>query len=78
MSGRARTPPAAGCWGLRTAALSRATRRVSAIVHGASIDPDDAIAELDRVTFGQVRDVAAAVSEDLAVSCVGPHDATDF
>lgn len=48
------------------------------IVHGASIDPDVAIGELDAVTFEQVREVAAAVSEDLAVGCVGPHDAGDF
>ncbi|HUA11135.1 MAG TPA: pitrilysin family protein [Solirubrobacteraceae bacterium] len=48
------------------------------IVHGASIDPDVAISELDEVTFEQVRDVAAGVSEELAVACVGPHDSADF
>ena len=59
----------------RAVASNAARRR---IVHGASIDPDVAIAELDNVTFEQVRDVAAAVSEELAVACVGPHEASDF
>ena len=49
-----------------------------AIVRGESIDPDAAIAALDEVTFEEVRDVAAAVTEDLAVACVGPHRAEEF
>jgi predicted Zn-dependent peptidase len=48
------------------------------IVFGESIDPDAAIAALDAVTFEQVRDVAAAVADNLAVACVGPHTAEEF
>jgi len=48
------------------------------IVFGESIDPDAAIAALDAVTFQQVRDVAAAVADNLAVACVGPHTTDEF
>jgi predicted Zn-dependent peptidase len=48
------------------------------IVFGESIDPDDAIAALDAVTFQEVREVAAGVADDLAVACVGPHAAEEF
>jgi len=48
------------------------------IVFGEEIDPDRAIAALDEVTFEQVREVAADVSENLAVACVGPHTAEEF
>jgi predicted Zn-dependent peptidase len=48
------------------------------IVHGENIDPDAAIAALDAVTFDEVREVAAGVSEGLAVACVGPHTAEEF
>jgi len=48
------------------------------IVFGEDIDPDAAITELDEVTFAEVRDAAAKVSEDLAVACVGPHTAAEF
>jgi predicted Zn-dependent peptidase len=48
------------------------------IVFGDSIDPDEAIARLDAVTFEEVRDVAASVSDELAVSCVGPHSSEEF
>jgi predicted Zn-dependent peptidase len=48
------------------------------VVFGQSVDPDDAIAVLDDVTLDQVRDVAADISEELAVACVGPHEASDF
>lgn len=48
------------------------------IVFGEEIDPDRAISALDEVTFEQVREVAADVSENLAVACVGPHTAEEF
>ncbi len=48
------------------------------IVFGESIDPDDAIAALDAVTFEEVREVAAGVADKLAVACVGPHSADEF
>jgi len=48
------------------------------IVFGESIDPDEAIAALDSVTFEQVREVAAGVADDLAVACVGPHGVEEF
>jgi predicted Zn-dependent peptidase len=48
------------------------------IVHSEDIDPDVAIAALDAVTYDEVRDVAAGVSERLAVACVGPHTADEF
>jgi predicted Zn-dependent peptidase len=48
------------------------------IVFGESIDPDEAIAALDAVTFDEVRDVAAGVADKLAVACVGPHTAEEF
>jgi predicted Zn-dependent peptidase len=48
------------------------------IVFGESIDPDEAIAALDAVTFEQVRDVAEGVADSLAVACVGPHTAEEF
>jgi predicted Zn-dependent peptidase len=43
------------------------------IVFGEDVDPDTTIALLDRVTFDQVRDVAARVADDVSVACVGPH-----
>jgi predicted Zn-dependent peptidase len=48
------------------------------IVFGESIDPDEAIARLDDVSFDEVRDAAASVSAELAVACVGPQSAEDF
>ena len=48
------------------------------ITFGDSIDPDAAIAALDAVTYQRVRETAAAVSEQLAVACVGPHSADEF
>ena len=49
-----------------------------AIVRGESIDPDAAIAALDAVTYEEVREVAAAVADNLAVACVGPHAVEEF
>lgn len=48
------------------------------IVFGEQVDPDAAIAALDAVTIEQVREVAADVSEELAIACVGPHTAEEF
>jgi predicted Zn-dependent peptidase len=48
------------------------------IVFSESIDPDDAIAALDAVTFDEVREIAAGVADNLAVACVGPHSADEF
>src|SRR5688572_5463903 len=48
------------------------------VVHGQEIDPDAAIAVLDRVTFEQVMDVARGISEGASVACVGPHDESEF
>ncbi len=60
-----------------TGAVARhaATR---SIVSGSPIDPDAAIAELDSVTFEEVREVAAGVADTLAIACVGPHDPEEF
>jgi predicted Zn-dependent peptidase len=48
------------------------------IVFAQEIDPDAAIAALDSVTFEEVREVAAGVTEDLAIACVGPHTVDEF
>jgi len=48
------------------------------IVYDATIDPDDAIEAIDSVTFAEVREVAAGITESLAVACVGPHEASEF
>ena len=42
------------------------------------IDPDRTIALLDEVTFEDVAQLAAGVSEEPAVACVGPHTAEEF
>src|SRR5215207_8086928 len=48
------------------------------VVFGQDIHPDAAIKALDDTTFEQVAEVARAVSEDLSVACVGPHDQGEF
>jgi predicted Zn-dependent peptidase len=48
------------------------------IVFGQDIDPDEAIAALDRATFDEVAEVARGISEDASVACVGPHDTSEF
>jgi predicted Zn-dependent peptidase len=48
------------------------------VVFDEDVDPDVAIASLDAVTFEQVREVAAEVADELAVACVGPHEAGEF
>ncbi len=48
------------------------------IVFGETIDPDEAIAALDAVTFTEVQEIAAGVADNLAVGVVGPHEAGEF
>ncbi len=48
------------------------------IVYGETIDPDVAIAALDAVTYDEVREIAAGITDELAVACVGPHTAEEF
>jgi predicted Zn-dependent peptidase len=48
------------------------------ILYGEPVDPDDVIARLDAVTKDQVAEVAAGISEELSVACVGPHTAEEF
>jgi predicted Zn-dependent peptidase len=48
------------------------------ILFGETIDPDEAIATVDAVTFEEVREIAAGVADDLAVGVVGPHEAGEF
>ena len=50
-----------------------------AVVFGEDIDPDAAIDLVDQVTFDEVDAAARSVNpEELAVACVGPHDAEEF
>jgi len=49
-----------------------------AIVFREDVDPDVAIRALDAVTFDEVREVAAAIPDELAIACVGPHVASEF
>ena len=44
------------------------------VVFGQDIDPDEAIAALDRTTFEQVSEVARGISDAASVACVGPHE----
>ncbi len=48
------------------------------IVFGEEIDPDRVIELLDSITLDEVKDIAARVSDDAAVACVGPHETGDF
>jgi predicted Zn-dependent peptidase len=48
------------------------------VVFGQDIDPDGAIAAVDETTLDAVREVAAGISTELSVACVGPHTAADF
>jgi predicted Zn-dependent peptidase len=50
-----------------------------AVVFDEDIDPDAAIDLVDQVTFDEVDAAARSVNpEELAVACVGPHDAEEF
>ena len=44
-----------------------------AIVYGEDVDPDAAIEMLDAIELDEVTQVAAGISQELAVACVGPH-----
>src|SRR3954469_8816351 len=48
------------------------------VVFGQDIDPDEAIAALDRTTLADVNTIAQGISEDLSVACVGPHETSEF
>ncbi len=48
------------------------------VVHAYTVDPDQAIAALDETTLDAVREVAAGISEELSVACVGPHAEDEF
>ncbi len=48
------------------------------VVFSQDIDPDEAIAALDRTTLDDVNTVAQGISEDLSVACVGPHEESEF
>jgi predicted Zn-dependent peptidase len=43
------------------------------ILYGEDVDPDTTIALLDKVTFGEVAEVARRVPEEASVAVVGPH-----
>ncbi len=43
------------------------------VVYGEQADPDEAIKLLDEVTHEEVAAVAASISEEFSVACVGPH-----
>jgi predicted Zn-dependent peptidase len=49
-----------------------------AIVYGENVDPDRTIELLDRVTYDDVREVAAGVADELSVAVVGPHTVTEL
>ena len=55
-----------------TGAVARQAAQ-QAIVYAEDPDPDAVIELLDRVTFEEVREVAAAIPEELSLACVGPH-----
>jgi predicted Zn-dependent peptidase len=48
------------------------------VVFGQDIDPDEAIAALDRTTLDEVTEVARGISVEASVACVGPHETADF
>jgi predicted Zn-dependent peptidase len=49
-----------------------------AIVYGEEVDPDSSIERLDKVSFEDVRTVAAEIEDRLSIACVGPHTADEF
>jgi len=44
-----------------------------AIVYHEDVNPESAIELLDRVTYDEVREVAAAIADELSIAVVGPH-----
>ena len=55
-----------------TGAVARYAAQQS-IVYGETVDPDASIDLLDAVEPAEVIEVAAGISQELAVACVGPH-----
>jgi predicted Zn-dependent peptidase len=49
-----------------------------AIVRRETVDPDDAVAALDSVSFDEVVAVARGIPTEPVVACVGPHDVEEF
>jgi predicted Zn-dependent peptidase len=49
-----------------------------AVVFDQDVDPDSSIAALDAVTFEAVKEVAAGISTEFSVACVGPHSVSEF
>jgi predicted Zn-dependent peptidase len=60
-----------------TIAVARAAVE-EGVVFRSTVDPDEMIAALDRVTYDDVCQVARAVAGEPAVACVGPHEVGDF
>ncbi len=60
-----------------TGAIAR-TAATQAIVFRQDVDPDASIAALDAVSYDQVREIAAGISHDFSVACVGPHTVEEF
>ncbi len=54
------------------------TAATQAIVFHQDVDPDVSLDALDAVTFDEVREVAAGISTEFAVACVGPHTSAEF
>ena len=48
------------------------------VVFDEPVMPEMLLADLDAVSVDAVRAVAAGISEQLAVACVGPHSAEEF
>ena len=48
------------------------------ILYDEPVDPDLTLALLDRVTFDEVRAVAAGVTDEVSVACVGPHTVAEL
>jgi predicted Zn-dependent peptidase len=49
-----------------------------AIVFGEQVEPDRTIELLDKVTYDEVRELAAGIEDRLSVACVGPHTEQEF
>lgn len=60
-----------------TNAIAR-TAAAQAIVYGEPVDPDAIIDALDAVSYDEVREVAAGISEQRSIACVGPHTVAEF
>jgi predicted Zn-dependent peptidase len=48
------------------------------ILYDEPVDPDVALGLLDRVTFDEVRTVAAGIADEASVACVGPHTVAEL